>query len=98
MKPLNEFFRVKYKKLKIKLFKTNSAHVLHFQNNFIPQIIPPTKPAQINVNSVGGFFDNVIASYSQAVAGGNNMAAVGVLGAAASLFDNVTNVTAIKDL
>lgn len=39
-----------------------------------------------------GFFDNVIASYSQAIAGGNNMAAVGVLGAAASLFDNVTNV------
>lgn len=74
------------------------SHVLHFQNNFIPQIIPPTKPAQINVNSVGGFFDNVMASYSQAVAGGNNMAAVGVLGAAASLFDNVTNVTAIKDL
>lgn len=31
-------------------------------------------------------------SYKQAKAGGNDMSAVGVLGAAASNFDNVTNV------
>lgn len=44
------------------------------------------------MNNVNTFFDDVMTSYSQAKAGGNDMTAVGVLGAAASLFDNVTNV------
>jgi hypothetical protein len=55
------------------------------------QILPPPK-AQVTVNNVNTFFDDVLTSYSQAKAGGNDMAAMGVLGAAASLFDNVTNV------
>ncbi|XP_062602879.1 uncharacterized protein LOC134264616, partial [Saccostrea cucullata] len=49
-------------------------------------IIPPAKPDSTEV-----FFEGVLTSFAQAKAGGNDMSAVGVLGAAASLFDNVTN-------